>query len=197
MSLNRILVPVLTLALAPITLHAQRPAAEQIAAAVLAAPADRRDGAAVLGYDAAGEFTTLREGTNDMICLADDPAAEGFETACYHVSLEPFMARGRELAAAGVTGRERTQARYREIEAGSLKMPDRPAMLYVLTGERFDAESGAVTGEYRRSVMYVPFATAEATGLSTSASTVDPWIMFPGTAGAHIMITPPRNRSGG
>jgi len=29
------------------------------------------------------------------------------------------------------------------------------------------------------------------------ASTVDPWIMFPGTAGAHIMITPPRKQSGG
>ena len=76
-------------------------------------------------------------------------------------------------------------------------MPDKPAMLYILTGDGFDPASGTVAGEYRRSVMYVPFATAESTGLSTRASTVDPWIMFPGTAGAHIMITPPRKQSGG
>jgi hypothetical protein len=183
--------------LAPATLHAQQPAAGQIAAAALAAPADRRDGAAVLGYDAAGKLTSLRKGTNDMICLADNPVEEGFETACYHTSLEPFMARGRELAAAGVTGQERTEARYREIEAGTLKMPDKPAMLYILTGESFDPAANTVAGEYRRSVMYLPFATAESTGLSTSASDVDPWIMFPGTAGAHIMITPPRKKSGG
>jgi len=61
----------------------------------------------------------------------------------------------------------------------------------------FDPATGTVTDEYRRSVMYLPFATAESTGLSTSASAVDPWIMFPGTAGAHIMITPPRKKSGG
>ena len=193
----RILVPVLLLSLAPVAVRAQQSAADQIAAAVLAAPVDRREGAAVLGYDAAGKLTSLRKGSNDMICLADNPAEEGFETACYHVSLEPFMARGRALSAAGVTGQERSATRLREIDAGTLEMPDKPAMLYILTGESFDAAAGTVAGEYRRSVMYVPYATAESTGLSPNASTTDPWIMFPGTAGAHIMITPPRKKSGG
>ncbi len=193
----RILVPVLFLSLAPVTVRAQQPVADQIAAAVLAAPADRREGAAVLGYDAAGKLTSLRKGTNDMICLADNPADEGFETDCYHISLEPFMARGRALTAAGVTGQERSETRLREIEAGTLKMPDKPAMLYILTGDSFDPAGGTVAGEYRRSVMYLPYATAESTGLSTGASSTDPWIMFPGTAGAHIMITPPRKRTGG
>jgi hypothetical protein len=197
MRTNRIVVAVLALVLAPLGLEAQAKAADQIAAAVLAAPADRRDGAAVLGYDASGKLTSLRKGTNDMICLADNPAEDGFETACYHVSLEPFMARGRALTAAGVTGQERSETRLREIEAGTLKMSDKPAMLYILTGDSFDPASGTVAGEYRRSVMYLPFATAESTGLSTSASSTDPWIMFPGTAGAHIMITPPRKKSGG
>ncbi len=169
----------------------------QIMAAALAAPEDRRDGVTVLGYDGEGNLVTLRRGTNDLICLADDPAREGFETACYHESLEPFMARGRELTAAGVSGQERVRTRYAEAEAGALKMPERPALLYILAGTSFDAATGKVENEYRRSSIYIPGATAESTGLSTMASETDPWIMFPGTPGAHIMITPPRRTSGG
>jgi hypothetical protein len=41
-------------------------------------------------------------------------------------------------------------------------------------------------------VIYLPFATAESTGLSLKASPGAPWLMYPGTAGAHIMINPPR-----
>src|SRR5687767_14584761 len=67
------------------------PAAEQIAAAVLAAPADRRAGAGVLGYDEKGALVTLRESTNDQVCLADNPKETGFNVACYHKDLEPFM----------------------------------------------------------------------------------------------------------
>ena len=75
------------------------PPADQIASAVLAAPKERRAAATVLGYNAKGEVITLRKGTNDLICLADDPADKSFSVACYHKDLEPFMARGRELAA--------------------------------------------------------------------------------------------------
>ena len=171
--------------------------AAQIAAASLAAPANRRDAATVLGYGADGKLTTLRRGSNDMICLADDPQREGFETACYHNSLEPFMARGRELTQQGVEGADRTRKRYDEIEAGTLKMPDKPATLYILSGTGFDAATGTVSGEYRRSVIYIPYATEESTGLSVQGSEVEPWLMFPGTPGAHIMITPPRRTGGG
>jgi hypothetical protein len=148
----------------------------------------------VMGWDASGRFVTLREGSNDMVCLADDPAREGFEVNCYHESLEPYMARGRELSAQGV--KDRNAPRWEEAKAGKLKLPELPAMLYTLSGEAWDAATGKVTNEYRRSTMYVPFATAESTGLSTQGSTTDPWIMNPGTPGAHIMITPPR-KSGG
>src|SRR5262245_5317355 len=75
------------------------PQEEQIASAILAAPKERRAAATVLGYNEKGDVVTLRKGTNDMICLADDPAAKGISVACYHKDLEPFMARGRELNA--------------------------------------------------------------------------------------------------
>jgi hypothetical protein len=49
-----------------------------------------------------------------------------------------------------------------------------------------------VADQYLRWVIYVPFATAETTGLSTKPVENGPWLMDPGTPGAHIMITPTR-----
>jgi hypothetical protein len=164
----------------------------QIAGAVLAAPAELRDGAAVLGYDAHGGRVLLREGKNEMFCLASDPAKTAFNVACYHKDLEPFMARGRELLDQKVTGSKRNDVRFKEIEEGKLAMPKEPRTLYVLTGTSYDAASGTVKDPYLRWVIYVPFATPQSTGLSTKASDSAPWLMAPGTAGAHIMINPPK-----
>jgi hypothetical protein len=167
------------------------PADEQIASAALAAPGDRGQGAAVLGYDSAGKVVTLRKGSNEIVCLADDPKEAGFSVACYHKDLEPFMARGRELAEQGHKGMDRHKVRWKEVDEGKLKMPREPRMLYVLTGKRFDAASGKVVESYLRWVVYTPYATPESTGLTTKSGNA-PWLMYPGTAGAHIMISPPK-----
>lgn len=167
-------------------------AEEQIASAVLAAPEERRAGATVLGYDAQGKLATLRKGTNDLICLADKPGDARFSVACYHKDLEPFMARGRELEAQGIAGNARNENyRWKEIKEGKLSMPKEPRMLYVMTGKGYDAAAGTVTGGSLRWVIYVPFATAESTGLSTKSKRGEPWLMDAGTPGAHIMINPP------
>ena len=57
------------------------PANRQITAAVSTAPAALRADATVLGYDSAGTLVTLRRGTNDLICLADDPRRKDFNVA--------------------------------------------------------------------------------------------------------------------
>jgi hypothetical protein len=168
--------------------------AAQIAGAVLAAPAELREGAAVLGHDGKGGMVELRKGRNEMICLASDPAKTTFNAACYHKDLEPFMARGRELLAQKITGAKRVEIRNKEVEDGKLPMPRAPRTLYVLTGSGFDAATGVVQDAYLRWVIYTPFATPESTGLSTKASESAPWLMAPGTAGAHIMINPPKKK---
>jgi hypothetical protein len=164
----------------------------QIAAAILAAPAELREGAAVLGYDPKGELITLREGKNEIICLGSDPGKTAFSVACYHKDMEPYMARGRELLAQKVTGQKRNDVRWKEVADGKLSLPREPRTLYVLTGTGFDAASGKVTNPYLRWVIYVPYATPQSTGLSTKPSDGAPWLMSPGTAGAHIMINPPK-----
>lgn len=167
------------------------PPDEQIAAAVTPAPDDMQEEATVLGYDASGELVTLREGTNELICLADDPEDDRFHAACYHESLEPFMERGRALRAEGVSGAEVNNMRQDEIESGELSMPDHPASLYSLTGaeDSFDPETGTVSDASPLYVVYTPFATGDQLGLPTRPTGDMPWLMDAGKPWAHIMIT--------
>ena len=79
----------------------QPPVDEQIAAALQAAPESQRAGAMVYGFDAEGDVKVLRKGTNKLICLADNSQKKGFNVACYHSDLEPFMARSRQLRKEG------------------------------------------------------------------------------------------------
>lgn len=167
----------------------------QIKTAVLAAPPAERAGATVLGYDASGAVVTLREGTNNFICLADDPKQKGFSVACYHKNLEPFMARGRELAKEGKNANDIFKIREEEVKSKKLPMPDR-SVLNVTTGQ-VNETTGEVTDVYTRFVIYIPYATVESTGLPL-APLADgaPWIMNPGTHRAHIMINPPKAAAG-
>jgi hypothetical protein len=164
----------------------------QIAAAVSPLPPEFREAATVLGYPAAGApLAVLREGSG-FVCIADDPTDEPrFHVPCYHDSLEPFMARGRELRAQGLAARV-DEIREEEAIAGTLPMPKFPAALYSYTGvsDNFDAASGTVTGARALYVLYIPFATEATTGLPTRPQQDHPWLMSPGTAKAHIMFSP-------
>jgi hypothetical protein len=164
---------------------------QQIAFALLAAPEEEREACTVLGYDESGNVVTFREGTNGLICLADDPANNGFSAACYKKELEPYMRRGRELRKQGADFQTVFDTREQEVMDGTLPMPDR-SILTVLTGE-LNAETGKLENTYMRYVIYIPFATPESTGIPLKpASPGGPWIMNPGTHRAHIMINPPR-----
>ena len=163
----------------------------QIETALMAVPDDYKDGAKVYGYDSEGNFTALREGTNDYIALADDPTNDKFSTAAYHKDLEPFMARGRELKAQGKTFKEIFDIREAEVKAGNLKMRA-TATLCVFSGE-VNPETKEIENPYVRYVFYIPYATGESTGLPTTPTPPGhAWLMDPGTHRAHIMITPPK-----
>ncbi len=170
------------------------PAQDQIGGAVLAAPAEAQEGAAVMGYDKPGSVVQLREGTNEFVCLADNPAEDGFSVACYHKDLEPYMARGRELRAGGVGENENLETRAAEVEDGTLAWPTAPSSLYIRSGEEgaYDAASGVASGTSLRYVVYMAYATPESTGLSARPGAPGaPWIMAGGTFRAHLMIIPP------
>ena len=187
----------LTLPLAASALGAQQQdvpsPAEQIALAVQAAPLPFRDAATVFGYNSAGQLVRLRAGSNNIICLADDPAVPNFHVSCYHRSLEPFMARGRELRArpGGATSEQVDSIRARDITGRRYRIPDR-SMLYQIfaPSDSVDVRNGRVHSPSYLHVVYLPYATADNTGLSTDPARGTPWLMYPGKPWAHIMIGP-------
>jgi len=186
------LTPLLLIAFASTAL-AQAPSVPppdvQIAAAVLPLPESMRATARVLGYNANGKLGVIREGKG-MICLANNPAGETFHVACYHESMEPFMARGRELRSSGTQGPQVDSVRFRDVKSGKISMPSGPSALYTLTGGAFDARTSSAPGAKHLYVVYIPYATSESTGLPTRPTGTQPWIMNQGTPKAHIMFTP-------
>lgn len=165
---------------------------EQVARAVLAAPESLREGATVLGYGGEARdgdpLTVLREGVNGIVCLADDPASDGFHVACYHESMDPYMALGRRLRAGGADRDAVQEARRAAIEAGEIEPPS--AALWSLTAPA-DVDPAAGPGEDARrlTVVYVPYAESDELGLPPRPDGDSPWLMLPGTPWAHIMIS--------
>jgi len=140
----------------------------------------------------AGEFVTLKEGDNEFIILADNPKKDGFNAACYHKDLEPFMARGRALRAEGKKGQEIFDIREKEMKEGKYDISN-GSTLHIYYGDQamYDPESSEVEGAHLRYVVYMPWATSESTGLPEKPMARNhPWIMNPGTHRAHIMISP-------
>jgi len=186
---------VLLLSIISLVSSAQIPSAEiQIKTALLSAPSDKRANAMVYGYNAKGEFVVLRKGSNEFVCIADDPKQKGISVSCYHKDLEPFMARGRALKAQGKTAEDIFKIREAEAKSGKLRMPKQAANLQVFTAdeENYNAATGDITKGHYRYVVYIPWATAASTGLPTKPEAPGmPWIMNPGTHRAHIMIDPP------
>jgi hypothetical protein len=167
------------------------PPAQQIALAVLPAPAGLREASTVLGYRPDGQLVRLRLGDNGIICLADDPREPQFHAACYHESLEPFMARGREIRRIqGPNKRELTDSlRLADIRAGRIRMPAN-AVLYQIfaASDSVDVATATIKSPSYLDVVYMPGATPKSTGLTTDAMRGTPWLMYPGKPWAHIMI---------
>lgn len=165
----------------------------QIKTALLPAPDDKKEGAMVYGYNEDGEVVVLREGTNDLVCIADNPYNKGIQASCYFKELDSFMKRGRDLKKEGKETKEIRKIRAEEVASGALKMPGAPSMMYIFYGseETYDKTKATLGDGQFRYVIYTPFATAESTGLPLKPHAKGmPWLMDPGTHRAHIMVGP-------
>src|SRR6185436_9410194 len=158
---------------------------QQIAEATKILPEDLRAGATVVTYDAAtGARKVLRQGTNFIEC--QPRMADGFER-CYSKSLVLRRDFEAKLRAQKKTDEEIQQAVAAAVKSGALPAPAKAMMSY----RGFD-KSDRIQNLW---VMSVPNATPESVGVSTASQRDDaiagrglPWMMLPGTPGAHIMI---------
>jgi hypothetical protein len=159
---------------------------EQIAQAVTPLPEDLRAGATVVIYDpGTGARKVLRQGTNNVECEPENPS-DGF-TRCYSNVNRPRREFEAKLRAEGKSDKEIQAGIDGAIKAGVLKVPPMGSMSY-----RLSKKDDVIKHLW---VMSVPYATPEMLGVS-AVSQRDaalkgmgiPWMMLPGTAGAHIMI---------
>jgi hypothetical protein len=159
--------------------------AQIIAKALSPLPEDLRADATVYTYnEATGERITLKEGTNHVECRPTD--AEGF-TRC-----NPIYLRGRNdlsarLRAQGLEGDALNAALQKAEDEGRIA----PRRFGSLSYRRFDTPDRI---QYLF-VVSLPNATPESLGMPTGpqrdnalAGRGTPWMMRPGTPGAHLMI---------
>ena len=170
----------------PLTAAAQTPpASDRITQAVQVLPEDLRAGATVVVYDqASGARQVLRQGTNFIEC---QPRMDDGFTRCYNKALGPRRDLEARLKAEKKTDKEIQDAVAAAIKAGTLTAPAAGMMAYRGYDKRDRIQ--------RLWVMSLPNATPESAGVSTGSQRDDalegkglPWMMLPGTPGAHVMI---------
>jgi len=147
-------------------------------------PMDLRADATVYTYDDNGNRVTLKVGSNHVECQPTDE--EGF-TRCGPVSQRDRRDLQAKLSAQGMEGDALQMAMQKAEDEGSI-----PARKYgSLAYRRFDTPDRI---QYLM-VISLPNATAEELGMPTGsqrdnalAGMGTPWMMRPGTSGAHLMI---------
>jgi len=156
-----------------------------IADAVHVLPADLRAGATVVTYDAAtGARKVIRPGSNFMEC--QPTMADGF-TRCYHQSLGPRRDLEAKLRAEKKTDEQVSAAVAAAVKAGTLPVSPSAMMSYRGYGKRDRIQN--------LWVISLPNRTPESVGVSIDSQRDEalegyglPWMMLPGTPGAHVMI---------
>lgn len=159
-------------------------AADPITQATLPLPLDMRAGATVYTYDESGARKVLRAGTNQIECMPR--GADGF-TWCYNKAGGPRRDLAAKLRAEKKTDKDIAEAMAAATKAGTVKPTEFGTMSYRLYGKPDRIQL--------LWVLSVPNATPESIGVTTASAREDalelrgtPWLMLPGTPGAHIMI---------
>src|SRR5436190_755368 len=165
--------------------YAQQSKDAQIAEAVKPLPDDLKAGATIVTYDAkTGARQVLRQGANYIEC--QPKMADGF-IRCYNKTLAPRRDMEAKLRAQGMKDEDVTKEIQKATADGKLKPPPFGTVSY-----RYSDDPGRIKLLW---VISVPNATPEMLGISTESQrdaalkgNGKPWMMLPGTPGAHIMI---------
>ena len=161
-------------------------AADRIAQATLPLPEDVRAGATVYEYDkTTGDRKILRQGTSKFVeCM---PRGDDGFTWCYNTVTAPRRDLQAKLKAEKKTDKEITDAVAEATKAGTIKPTPFGTFSYRLYGKKDRIQL--------LWVMSVPGATPESIGVSEGSQRDEalkgqgvPWLMLPGTPGAHVMI---------
>jgi hypothetical protein len=153
-----------------------------ITTAVSAAPANLRDGATVIKWNT-GDFTytTLRKGTNKIVCYdrSGFPEQQAFSIECTSLGNVDRVAQNLKAEALGDKAKSAAMLDAEEKDGTRIK-PEFGSVWYHLMGPDKATAHPHMT-------IAVPGATAMSLGLPDNPKTGGVWIMNAGTSTAHLM----------
>jgi len=148
--------------------------------ALLAAPANLAGQATVIKWKPDFTYTTLRKGTNRLVCYdrSGQPNQPPFSTECTSLGNLERVAQNMRFEAMGDKRQEALTAAEKD---GTRVKPEYGSMFYNFGGPSREMARGHAT-------VAVPGATTQSTGLPDNNKMGGAWIMNAGTSTAHIMI---------
>jgi hypothetical protein len=154
----------------------------EIEKALLAAPAQMKDGATVIHWKSDFTYDTLKKGTNRLVCY-DRPLAAGdqpFSVECTSIANLDRVAVS--LKTETIADPKERRAAFEALEkAGKWPKPEFGSMFYNFGGpSQAQARSHAT--------ICVPGATEQTLGLPENATKGGAWIMNAGSSAAHLMM---------
>lgn len=160
--------------------HAQAPA--DIDTAVMAAPANLRDGATVIRWKPDFTYETIRTGTNRLVCFDSSslPGQQPFSSECSSIANLDRITQNLKFEAEPDRAK-RTAAIAQAEKDGTRAKPEFGSIWYSLRGPSKEAARGHMT-------VAVPGATTQSLGLPDNAKLGGVWIMDAGTSAAHLMV---------
>ena len=175
--MKRIALFVLVVMAVSISASAQDP----IATALLAAPANLRDGATVIKWNPDFTYETLKKGTNRLVCYdkSGQPEQQPFIVECTSLGNLDRAAQNMKFEAGG--DKAKTQAMLDAAEKDGTRMkPEFGSVWYHYMGPDKDHAHAHMT-------IAVPGATTQSLGLPDNGKAGTVWIMNAGTSTAHLM----------
>ena len=155
-------------------------------AALVAAPGQLASQATVIKWTRNGatySYTTLRKGTNRLVCYdrSGFPMQQAYSIECTSLGNLDRVKQNMETEALGATDRAAAQAKFDELEkSGQRVKPEFGSVFYHQMGASKDNPRSHVT-------IAVPGATTATLGLPDNGRGGGVWIMNAGTTTAHLM----------
>jgi len=149
--------------------------------ALLAAPANLKNQATVVKWSPDHAYTTLRKGTNSMVCYdrSGFPLQQAFSVECTMLGNLDRVKQNMTIEALG--DRAKAQAAFDEAEKNGTRVkPEFGSVFYHMQGAEAPGR-GHMT-------IAVPGATMATLGLPETGRGGGVWIMNAGTSTAHLMV---------
>jgi len=155
---------------------------DAVATALLALPANVREGATVVKWKSDQTYDTLQKGTNGLVCYdrSGFPLQQPFSVECTSMDNLPRVAQNMKAEATG--DKAKSEAMLQEMEKNGTRVkPAFGSVWYHLAGPDKERARTHMT-------IAVPGATAQSMGLPDKRVQNSIWIMNAGTTTAHLMV---------